>query len=133
MSTGIIGIGLDIVELERVNALLSGPTGERFIARVLTEREREALPGMPFRRRAQYVAGRFAMKEAVAKALGCGIGKLVGFQDIEALPDEYGKPNCRLSDGALSRLRFASHPRIHAAITHERSMAAASVVLEQDG
>lgn len=133
MNEGIVGIGLDIVELERVEAVLSGPAGERFVARVLTERERTAMDGLPPKRRAQYVAGRFAMKEAVVKALGCGIGALAGFQDIEALPDGYGKPVCRLSEGALARLGLAGRPpRIHVAITHERSMAAATALIEQD-
>lgn len=123
---------MDIVELDRVEAVLSGPAGERFVARVLTEREREVLASMPSKRRVQYVAGRFAMKEAVVKALGCGIGALAGFQDIEAMPDEYGKPICRLSVAAMARLGLAERPPlIHVAITHERSMAASTAVIEQ--
>ncbi|MFD0672322.1 holo-ACP synthase [Cohnella sp. GCM10027633] len=133
MRAEIVGIGLDIVELERVASVLSGSAGERFSARVLTPSERKTSEGLTHMRRVQYVAGRFAMKEAVVKALGCGIGAIVGFQDIEALPDEYGKPVCRLSEAALERLGLAGRPpRIHVAITHERSMAAATALIEKD-
>jgi holo-[acyl-carrier protein] synthase len=131
MKPGIVGIGLDIVESDRISKLLAGPVGERFVDRVLTARERDVLHGMPEKRRIQYVAGRFAMKEAVVKALGCGIGELVGFQDIEALPDEFGKPSCMLSEAALERLGMAGQSlRLHVAITHERTIAAATALIE---
>lgn len=133
MNASISGIGLDVVELERIARVLSGPAGERFLERVLTERERAAARGMPDKRRVPYVAGRFALKEAVAKALGCGLGGLVGFRDIEAVPDELGKPCCELSAEALARLGLAGrHVKLHVAITHERSIAAATAIIERE-
>lgn len=133
MNSAIAGIGLDVVEIGRVARLLSGPAGERFMDRVLTDRERAAARDMAEKRLVQYVAGRFALKEAVAKALGCGIGGLVGFRDIEAVPDELGKPCCSLSEDALGRLGFTGRPpRLHVAITHERSLAAATALLERE-
>lgn len=133
MNASIAGIGLDVVELERIARVLSGPAGERFLGRVLTERERAAARDMPDKRRVQYVAGRFALKEAVAKALGCGLGGLVGFRDIEALPDELGKPCCALSEEALARLGLAGRQvKLHVAITHERSIAAATAIVERE-
>jgi holo-[acyl-carrier protein] synthase len=83
-------------------------------------------------RLAEFAAGRFAAKEAVVKALGCGIGKQVGFHDIDVLPDELGKPVCRLSQAALERLNLADAAlRIHLSITHSAAMAAAYAVAER--
>lgn len=133
MKASIVGIGLDVVEMGRIAGVLDSTAGERFVARVLTARETELLQGMPPKRRTQFVAGRFALKEAVVKALGCGIGSVVGFHDIESLPDELGKPVCKLSESALARLGLAGRTlRLHVAITHERSIAAATAVIEKD-
>lgn len=127
----IVGIGLDIVELNRMNAVISGATGQKFIARVLTKQEVACLAQLMARRALEFVAGRFAAKEAVVKALGCGIGAIVGFQDIELLPDRQGKPVCVLSEQALARLGWQERSyRLHVAITHERSMAAATALVE---
>ncbi|WP_027092927.1 holo-ACP synthase [Cohnella thermotolerans] len=128
----IVGIGLDLVEIERMEKLLAGPAGGRFAAKVMTEEELAKFRTLAGRRAAEYAAGRFAAKEAVVKALGCGIGSAVGFRDIEVLPDGLGKPICRLSAGAWERLglEHTTHT-IHVAITHERSMAAATAIVER--
>jgi holo-[acyl-carrier protein] synthase len=126
----ILGIGTDLVELDRMRKILAEPTGQRFLERILTPAERD-LAAARAARRHEFAAGRFAAKEAVSKALGCGIGRLVGLQDMEVLPDESGRPVCRLSGGALERLGFAeSPPRIHLSITHSETMAAAYAVIE---
>lgn len=128
----IVGIGLDMVELERMEKLLSGPAGGRFAARVLTEAELARFRTLSGRRAAEFAAGRFAAKEAVVKALGCGIGAAVGFGDVEVLPGASGRPECRLSAAAWDRLGLdAAAHAIHVAITHERSMAAATAVVER--
>jgi len=128
----IVGIGLDVVELARMDKVLSGPGQLRFIARVLTQRESEAWAALQPRRALEYVSGRFAVKEAVVKALGCGIGATVGFKDIEVLPDEWGKPVCTLSEQSLKRLGWEGQSyRLHIAITHERSIAAATALIEK--
>ncbi|MBB6730229.1 holo-ACP synthase [Cohnella zeiphila] len=130
----IVGVGLDVVELERMEKLLAGSAGARFVARVLTEGELERFRGLPPRRAAEFAAGRFAAKEAVVKALGCGIGAKVGFQDLELMPDERGRPGCRMTGPAWERLGLASERHaIHVAITHERSLAAATAIVERIG
>jgi holo-[acyl-carrier protein] synthase len=73
----IAGIGTDLIELNRVEKVIS-----RLAKRILTPDEQVALPESPVRR-LEYVAGRFAAKEAVSKAMGSGIGKTCSFQDIE--------------------------------------------------
>jgi holo-[acyl-carrier protein] synthase len=83
-------------------------------------------------RKPEYVAGRFAAKEAVVKALGCGIGWQVGFQDIEVTPDAAGRPECRVSPAALERLGLApAAVRLHLSITHNATTAGAFAVAEQ--
>jgi holo-[acyl-carrier protein] synthase len=128
----IIGIGLDVVELARIDKLLSGPSRNKFVARVLTAQENASWASLQPRRALEYISGRFAAKEAVVKALGCGIGALVGFKDIEVLPDEHGKPVCTLSDASIRRLGWEGHIyKLHLAITHERSLAAATALIEK--
>ncbi|SDO67827.1 holo-[acyl-carrier-protein] synthase [Paenibacillus sp. yr247] len=126
----IIGIGTDLVEIARLRKILEGSTGERFLERILTPSERE----LAHRRRgrlAEFASGRFAAKEAIVKAIGCGIGKQIGFQDVEVLPDELGKPICRVSEDALQRAGLRGSHNIHISITHTESMAAAYAIAEQ--
>ncbi|MEW9700971.1 holo-ACP synthase [Paenibacillus sp. SI8] len=127
----IIGIGTDLVEIARMRKTLESSTGARFLERILTPAERE-LAEQRRGRLAEFAAGRFAAKEAVVKAVGCGIGKQIGFQDIEVLPDSLGKPICHVAEAALLRagLNGNSH-RLHLSITHTESMAAAYAIVEQ--
>lgn len=85
----IIGIGTDICRIARIEQGLAR-FGDRFLNRVLTPAEREGHWG------ARQLARRWAMKEAVAKATGWGIGARLSFQDIEIMRDDLGKPVCVL-------------------------------------
>lgn len=128
----IVGIGLDVVELERMARLLAGPGKDRFASRVLTEQEYAGWVSLQPRRALEYISGRFAAKEAIVKALGCGIGAVVGFKDIEVLPDERGKPVCTISDASINRLGWEGQAfKLHLAITHERTLAAATALIEK--
>lgn len=126
----IIGIGIDLVDINRLKHMMSGHAGDRFLERVLTPGER-LLAVNRQGRLAEFVAGRFAAKEAVVKAFGSGIGGVTGFQDIEVIPDERGRPICRLSDDAILRLGFTpSNLRLHLSITHTETTAAAYAIAE---
>jgi holo-[acyl-carrier protein] synthase len=127
----IAGIGHDLCDVTRVERLLQGPAGQRFEERVLAPSERGLAAGLAGRRRAEFVAGRFAAKEAVSKALGCGIGGIAGFRDIEVLRSASGRPRCELSPGTLQALGLAEQPLLHVSITHERGLASAVAVLER--
>lgn len=126
----ILGIGMDLVEIDRLGKLLERPEGERFMQRVLTPAERE-LAEARNGRLAEFVAGRFAAKEAVVKALGCGIGGAAGFQDVEVLPGPEGRPGARLSDEARTRLGLGDSTVIHLSITHTGVTAGAYAVVER--
>lgn len=121
----IIGIGIDLVELERIRRFGT----ERLARRLLTERERACLPRSE-RRILEFLAGRFAAKEAVAKAAGTGIGKL-SFQDIEIIPDEKSCPQVRLSRQGRAALNWEESVRLHLSITHSTHYATAMVVAER--
>jgi holo-[acyl-carrier protein] synthase len=121
---------MDLVEISRVQSFMEGQSGDRFVSRVLTAEE-QTLVSERKNRAAEFVAGRFAAKEAVVKALGTGIGATVGLHDIEVLPDPSGKPVVNLSPGALERLGYGSGVlKLHLSITHTREYAAAYAVAE---
>lgn len=128
----IIGIGHDLTDVLRVESLLDGERGERFLKRVLTDGERELAKPYAGARLHQFTAGRFAAKEAISKAFGCGIGELLGFHDIDIYRNEDGKPICGLSEDAWTRLGLnPEYIEIHVTITHERAIASAFVVVER--
>lgn len=85
----ITGIGTDVCRIGRIEAVLE-KFGPKFLERILTPKEREGHWG------ARQLARRWAMKEAVAKATGHGIGAELSFQDIEIMRDAKGKPVCRV-------------------------------------
>lgn len=93
----MIALGTDILKVERIVEVVDR-LGDRFVRRILTDEEREeyAQSGLPNR----LLAKRFAAKEAVAKALGTGIGRGVSWQDIQIDHDEMGAPRVLLSGGA---------------------------------
>lgn len=132
----IYGVGHDLLEIARIEELRARKSWMRFLERILTPNERQ-LATQRESRIAEYVAGRFAAKEAVVKALGCGIGEYVGFTDIEVLPDALGKPQCTVSAEAWERLgrinpqACAAVYRIHISITHQPTLASAFAVVEQ--
>lgn len=130
----IYGIGHDVLEIERISEVINRGLGKKFSHRVLTEQEL-LLAEQRTGRWAEFIAGRFAAKEAVVKALGCGIGNIVGFQDIEILPDAKGKPEVALSPEAWSRLNLPEGRQynIHLTITHGRDLASAFAVVEGPG
>ncbi|SFT04077.1 holo-ACP synthase [Paenibacillus sp. BC26] len=128
----IIGIGHDISSLERMDKMIQGDSGAKFMRRILTERELELAEAAGGKRLVEFTAGRFAVKEAVSKAFGCGIGSKLSFRDIEVDRHESGKPVCRLTDGAWERLGLMqAKTTIHVTITHDQSLASAFVIVER--
>ncbi|MEL3972890.1 holo-ACP synthase [Rossellomorea oryzaecorticis] len=115
----IKGIGLDIVEIGRIQQLVERQP--KLITRVLTANEQDHLASLSGRRSIEFIAGRFAAKEAFAKANGTGIGHVLSFQDIEISKDPYGKPFFSQPDGMNA----------HLSITHSREFAAAQVIIEE--
>src|SRR3990172_293117 len=126
----IAGIGVDIVDIARVQSLLDR-YGERFLARVYTGAEVE------YARRgantAERLAGRFAVKEAVMKALGTGKSQGILWKDIETLRMRSGKPEVHLHGQAVKWAKLRGCGAVHASITHDGGKAVAFVILEKAG
>ncbi|CCQ96320.1 Holo-(acyl-carrier-protein) synthase [[Clostridium] ultunense Esp] len=123
----IIGIGTDMVEIERVRGVIH--RNKRFLDRILTVGELAFLPSSA-ERRAEYVAGRFAAKEAFAKAMGTGIGGSLSWKDLSVIAGEHGKPMILLQSRRFQEGEWTRR-KIHVSITHERSMALAFVIIEE--
>ena len=85
----VIGIGIDLVECARIQRSLDR-FGDRFLHRVFTDGEIEYSMSMKFP--ARHLAARFAAKEAVSKAFGTGIGKAMGWRDIDVKKKPSGEP-----------------------------------------
>lgn len=114
----IKGIGLDIIEIERVAQAMART--ERFTNRILSDREKELFSTYSASRKVEFLAGRFAAKEAFSKALGTGIGAECALQDIEILKGAAGNPILYFKGELING--FVS-------ITHARKYAAAQVIL----
>ena len=89
----ILGIGTDIIEIERINRAINNTP--MFLEKIFTKRELEELNRSTLR--VESVAGNFAVKEAVSKAVGTGMRGFT-FTDIEVFRDELGKPIVQVSD-----------------------------------
>jgi holo-[acyl-carrier protein] synthase len=126
----IIGIGTDLCEVERIAGALKRQ-GDRFRNRIYSERERALAAGRADE--ALFLAGRFAVKEACAKALGTGITDRVRWRNIEVLVGRHGVPVLQIGEGAQRRAaRLAGGREItaHVSLTHDGPFAMAFVVLE---
>jgi holo-[acyl-carrier protein] synthase len=122
-SAGIVGVGIDLVDVDRFRVSLQRTPSMR--ARMFTEGERAyaETAADPTER----YAARFAAKEAVMKALGVGLGAF-GFHDVEVLRDDAGRPSLRVSGAAevLAGERGVGAWQI--SLTHTATSAGAVVV-----
>jgi holo-[acyl-carrier protein] synthase len=130
----IVGLGADLVSLKRVQRILE-KFGDRFLEKILGSGELRALPSGAFSparlsARTAYVAGRFAAKEAAAKALGTGFAGGLALPDVETLSLPSGQPRLLLHGRAALLAEKAGARVFHVSLSHERDMAMAVVLLE---
>jgi holo-[acyl-carrier protein] synthase len=116
----IVGTGIDIVEIKRIKEIMQRQP--KFIDRILAEPEKERFHQLSDTRKVEFLAGRFAAKEAYAKAVGTGIGKELSFTDIQIQNDERGKPFI---------LPTMLNQRIHLSISHSQDYVVAQVIIER--
>lgn len=124
----IYGVGADLVEPGRV-AMLLEKYGERFPRRVLSAAEWPAFEATA--RPVQFLAGRFAAKEAFSKALGTGLRHPATLRAISVLQDRLGKPFLAFAPALERLLRERGIVGHYLTLSHERSLACAFVVLER--
>ena len=121
----IAGIGLDVCSIERMRKALERH-GDRFFGRICSDRERADLVGHGDV--ATSLAGRFAAKEAFAKALDGARG--VGWHEVEVRRAASGRPILELTGKAKALAEQFGASRWHVSITHDAGIAAAVVILE---
>jgi holo-[acyl-carrier protein] synthase len=114
----IEGTGIDIIDLERLQKVITRQ--RRFPERILTDGELRIYETLNERRRIEFLSGRFAAKEAYAKAKGCGIGRQLSWKDIEISNGEGGRPT----------IKEKSAERLHLSISHTKEYAIAQVIIE---
>ena len=126
----ILGAGVDLVETARIKRMIE-KWDHAFCERVFLVREREyceskAIP-------AQHFAGRFAVKEALVKALGTGIGEHATWLDVEVTRNsETGAPAVSLSGRAAKTAERLGVTGMHVSMSHTRNYAVAQVILTGD-
>ena len=117
--------GIDLVECRRIAHMLERH-GRRFLDRVLTEAERAR--AARYRHPTQFVAGRWAAKEAILKMIGTGWRDGITWTDMEILPDELGQPLVTLSGETARIAEKLGVKRVILSITHTKDHAAASAI-----
>jgi len=117
----IVGIGVDIVDLNHMATVYQ--KNPRIYKKILTPTECTVFEKRTDKRKIEYLAGRFAVKEAFSKAMGTGIGKTVTFQNITVLNAEKGQPI--IVESPFSGNAFVS-------ISHSRQLVTAQIVLEKN-
>ncbi|MFH1339392.1 MAG: holo-ACP synthase [Candidatus Omnitrophota bacterium] len=115
----IIGNGVDIIEVRRIKSAID-KYGCSFLERIFTDKELQNAEG--HNNRYQHLAGRFAAKEAVFKALGkAGLR----FKDVQILNDRQGKPFCSLTNSYKDKFK------VYISISHIKNYAVASAIITQ--
>ena len=117
------GLGTDIIEIGRIEKVISR-YGQKFLDRIFTPKEQEYCS--KHRMSARHFAGRFAAKEAIAKALGTGISKDIHWTEIEIVNDEHGKPRVNFSQRISS---VFDNPQCLLSISHCKEYASAVAIL----
>ena len=122
----ILGHGIDLVETARIDRMVL-EHGERFLGRCFTERERAYAAARP-RRRVEHLAGRFAAKEAILKALGTGWTGRIAWTEAEVIRAPSGQPNVALHGCCAQIATKLGITRWWLSISHVNSHAMASAI-----
>jgi len=123
----IFGIGIDIIEVPRVEKL--SKKDDKFVKKIFTQTEIDYC--RKFKNGAQNFAGRFAVKEAFMKAMGTGFSNGVKFSEIETVNDKLGKPVIVLYGGTKDKFCKCNLKFSHVSIAHLKDYATAVVVIEK--
>jgi len=122
----IVGHGIDLVEVARIERMLD-EHAERFEQRIFTPGEIRYAAERP-KRRVEHLAARFAMKEAVLKALGTGWRGGIRWTDIEVVSDRLGRPGVALTGEAAEVAASLGAASWQVSISHAAGLAMASAI-----
>jgi len=123
----ILGSGIDIIEVQRVEAACE-KFGDRFLRRIL--RPSELAYCLSHKSPGPFLAARFAGKEAISKAFGAGIGRQLGWQDMEICRKDSGEPYVVLHGKGQTLLRERGGRIVHLSLSHTAKLATAIAILE---
>ena len=123
----ILGLGTDIVEIARIEGVISR-SGDRLAKRVLSPNEWAQYQA--HKQPVRFLAKRFAVKEAAAKAFGTGIRGGLAFNQFEVYNDELGKPGLRFFQHAQEVAKKLGVMHVHVTQADERHYACATVIIE---
>jgi holo-[acyl-carrier protein] synthase len=126
----IAGLGVDAVEVNRIKQAMER-YGEGFLRKILTDREVRYASSKNFE--AMHVAGKFAAKEAVKKALPDGAEIGLNWPDIEILNSDDGKPYVELHGRASGLKEHFNVSKVLVSISHTRGLATANALVVTDG
>ena len=118
------GIGVDMLEISRMERVIE--RRPNFLRRVFTEEERAYCERSA--RPAEHYAARWAAREAVVKALGCGFGNGVGIRDVSVVRDERGAVRAQLTGGAAKVALEKGVVEVALSISYTREVAVANAV-----
>ena len=121
-----IAIGTDIVEIQRIANVLERQ-GDKFVQRILTESEIAEYQARG--NSVAFLAKRFAAKEAIAKALGTGIGRGISFQHMIVSNNSDGAPQVELQANAAERLKQMGGSQVLLSLSDEKNYALAYVAI----
>ena len=113
--------GVDIVDINRIKKILSTKR-DLFLNKIFTEREIDYIKKKNYN--SETIAGLFAGKEAISKAIGTGIGR-IGWKDMEILHEETGRPRVFIGEDVLTDYKIKN---LEISISHERDYAVAFVI-----
>ncbi|HKM40156.1 MAG TPA: holo-ACP synthase [bacterium] len=125
----VCGCGVDLVDIERIKRIRER-FGLRFLGKVFTQAEREYCLARP--NPDESLAARFAAKEAVAKALGLGLGQFC-WQDIEIIRPQQGGPQVKLAGGCRAQAQAMDLDRVFVSLSHGRRQALAQAIAVRKG
>lgn len=125
----MIGLGADIVEVERIRGVLQRQ-GDRFLERVFTGEERTYCMGMKFPHK--HLAARFAAKEAVSKAFTTGIGAELGWKSVSVYHGPRHEPLVRLDEQGRALLQRIGGTRVLITLSHTETDAMAVAAILRD-
>ncbi|MBL9139841.1 MAG: holo-ACP synthase [Verrucomicrobiales bacterium] len=123
----ILGTGIDLIEVARILGAVER-FGDRFLARVLLPPEIAYCRS--YSRPGPHIAARFAAKEAISKAFGTGIGKQLGWHDMEIARRESGEPYVVLHGKGAELLAARGGGQLHVSLSHTDNYATAIAILE---
>ena len=121
-----IAIGTDIIDIQRIADAIERQ-GDKFVQRILTESEIAEYRGRG--NSVAFLAKRFAAKEAIAKALGTGIGRGISFQHMIISNNAEGAPQVELQDNAAERLNQLDGTNVLLSLSDEKNYAIAYVAI----